>query len=613
MQPNKILKNEKGFTLMELLAVVAILAILMMLAIPMVLNHIQNSKVKSVVSSIDSYVKTIMGEANYLTYDFTKENTIYAIPIECIELEQGGKMALGQWMQANNDYWAYVLVQYDSTGPTYNYAFTFKDSLGYSLYPTKIDLIKEDNDLIDLELDIVKPQTGVYTNYTASDNWKNSGFKLNSTTQLRVLEAESQGIQGDGENTCTLCQVGTNYEQVEEEKVIRQEELEPTEGTLINSGTNSNNVFGKEMNKSDIESITVTDNKRGASSAIEWWDASVEQNLSIKAWILDEDNNGKYELYIGQKNGVTAPADSSSLFYGYSYAKKVDVKKLNTSNVTSMYMMFTLNGAKDLDLSTWDTRKVTTMQGMFGFCNFNSLNISNFNTSNVTNMTSMFALSYGIKSIDLSHFDTRKVIEMAGMFSNSDFETINLTGWNTANVINMANMFYGSNVKSLNLSHFNTTKVTDMSGMFFAARELTTLNLSNWNTSNVTSMQDMFWATEKLTSLNISNFNTSKVTNMANMFRESGIGTLTLGSNFNTSKVTDMRDMFYDSPNIKTTITIRNQNSSTLSMIFIDAATSSTARIYVKYDYASQSAVQEAVNIAKSINSNVKVTLNGRV
>ena len=211
-------KNNNGFTLIELLAVIVIMGILMMAAMPLVLNQIQNSKIKSVVSSIDSYVKTIMGEANYLTYDFTAENTIFAIPIECIELEQGGEMALGQWMQANNDYWAYVLVQYDSEAPTYNYAFTFKDSLGYSLYPTNIDLIKEKSNLIKLELDVTKPTTGLYTNYTSEENWAKSGFELNATTQLRVLEAESDGIQGDGVNTCTLCQKGSNYTQVEEEK-----------------------------------------------------------------------------------------------------------------------------------------------------------------------------------------------------------------------------------------------------------------------------------------------------------------------------------------------------------------------------------------------------------
>ena len=609
----KRINNRSGFTLIELLAVICIMAILLMIAVPFVLKNIHNSKIRSVTVSIDSYIKTLSGSVNALDYNFTAENTIFAIPIECIELEQGGEMAIGQWLQANNKYWAYVLVQYDYTEPSYSYAFTFKDSSGYGLYPTSGDLIRENDNMIQLNLELTKPETGLYTNFVSEENWSNSGFKLNSTTQLKVLEAESKHKYGDGVDTCTLCQVGSNYEQVEEEKLIKQEELEPTEGTLINTGTSSNNVFGKEMNKSNIESITIMDNKQGARNAIEWWDASVEKNLSIKAWILDEDENGKYELYIGQKDGVTAPTDSSSLFYGYSYAKKVDVKKLNTSNVTNMYMMFTLNAAQDLDLSTWDTSKVTNMQGMFGFTNFNSLNVSNFNTSNVTNMTSMFGLSQGVKSIDLRHFDTRKVTSMKGMFLSSGFETINLSGWNTANVTDMANMFYGTKAKTLNLSHFNTAKVTDMSGMFFSASNLTSVNLSNWNTSNVTNMQDMFWATEKLASLNISSFNTSKVTNMANMFRESAIGTLNLGSNFNTSKVTDMTWMFLESPNINTTITLRRQTASSINMMFWDAATSSTARINVYADSSSYSAVSDEIYITKYDTANEKVYLKGRV
>ena len=48
-------------------------------------------------------------------------------------------------------------------------------------------------------------------------------------------------------------------------------------------------------------------------------------------------------------------------------------------------------------------------------------------------------------------------------------------------------------------------------------------------------------------------------------------------------------------------------------MMFIDAATASTARIYYYTDSTSYNAVTEAVTVARNINSNVKLTYKGRV
>ena len=46
------------------------------------------------------------------------------------------------------------------------------------------------------------------------------------------------------------------------------------------------------MPKSEIETIYTLDNIDIPETAIATWDASQEQNGTITAWILDEDNNG---------------------------------------------------------------------------------------------------------------------------------------------------------------------------------------------------------------------------------------------------------------------------------------------------------------------------------
>ena len=503
-------KNNKGFTLVELLAVIVIMGILMMAAMPLVLNQIQNSKVKSVVSSIDSYVKTVMGEANYLTYDFTAENTIFAIPIECIALEQGGEQALGQWLHANDDYWAYVLVQYDSEAPTYKYAFTFKDSLGYSLYPTSIDLIKEKSKLIKLELDVTKPQTGLYTSYTSEENWEKSGFELNETTQLRVLEAESDGILGDGVNTCTLCQKGDNYAQVEEEK---QNTDELPMLNSLNSILANNDIpyFYGMIDR--IKSITF-ETSINIPNGTDTYDFTATKNGKVISFVRNHPTeSGYYDLAIQGDGAVYANPDSSYLFSIFPSLNKINnIHLLNTSKVENMQAMFSHIPIAELNLSSWDTRKVTNMSYMFQSTGIGAGQFKvtlGFDTSNVTNMSHMFDVVDDIDGLKTIYeinlgdkFNTSKVTDMSSMFSgvgmqNESFSLDLGNKFDTRNVTNMSLMFagmaYSTTTFSLNLGDkFDTSNVTNMDRMFVNVGRSSrpfTIDCSNWNVDKVTNYE----------------------------------------------------------------------------------------------------------------------------
>ena len=210
------MKNKKGFTLIELLAVIVILGLLMAIAIPSVTKYITQSRKKTVVSTIGNYITAMVNEVNDLTYTFTGDNTIYAVPIECIALERGGTNPFGHWLHANDAYWAYVLVQYDDETSSYTYGYTFKDSAGYGLYPTAQPKLNEQGKQIQTGLSLSKPTSGKITSTTAVTNW--NGFNVDGTTSLVVLEAESEGNSGDGEYTCTLQQKGDNYVENENNK-----------------------------------------------------------------------------------------------------------------------------------------------------------------------------------------------------------------------------------------------------------------------------------------------------------------------------------------------------------------------------------------------------------
>ena len=154
----------------------------------------------------------ISQEVNNLNYEFFDYNVIYSVPVECLGVEKGGTSPLGEWHQANNSYWAYVLVQSDNEKLSYTYGFTFKDSSGYGLYPTANEKIDKNGSQLEQNLDLKKLKNGGVEKITSVSNW--NGFNVDSTTNLKVLRAEEVGIQGDGINTCTLRQKGENYEQV---------------------------------------------------------------------------------------------------------------------------------------------------------------------------------------------------------------------------------------------------------------------------------------------------------------------------------------------------------------------------------------------------------------
>ena len=201
--------NQKGFTLIELLAVIVILGLLMAIAIPSVTRYITQSRKKTVTSTIGNYIGAVITEVNDLTYAFTRSDTVYALPIECIALERGGTSPLGEWMQANDSYWAYVLVQYDVDNSKYVYGYTFKDSNGNGMYPTVQSKIDTKGNQIQTGLNLSRPKNGNVTSIAEVDKWV--GFEVDSTTELVVLEAESENVPGDGKTTCTLQQKGKNY------------------------------------------------------------------------------------------------------------------------------------------------------------------------------------------------------------------------------------------------------------------------------------------------------------------------------------------------------------------------------------------------------------------
>ena len=533
------MKNKKGFTLIELLAVIVILGLLMAIAIPSVTKYITQSRKKTVTSTIGNYIGALVNVVNDLTYTFTGYNTVYAVPIECIALERGGTNPFGHWLHANNSYWAYVLVQYDDETSSYRYGFTFKDSAGYGIYPTAQSKLNEQGKQIQTGLDLSRPQTGKVTTITDTDNW--NGFAVDSTTDLIVLKAASEGEVGDGETTCTLQQKGDNYAQVEQEKEeekadenIPEEELP----MLVNLGTL--NVDGMDT----IQNIIFETSINIPDDAYFSMDLSSTGNGKVMGYV---DLNG--DLYIQGDGKIYAPYDSSYLFSKFTSVQEIkNIEVLNTSKTTNMLYMFAfMQNLKSLNLNGFDTSKVTDMRNMFAGTGDLSTSFTldlgeKFDTSKVTNMKNMFnRTGYNSKVfiLDLGEkFDTSNVTDMEGMFAYTGFNSTGFTldlgdNFDTSNVVRMTNMFgqtgFKSSVFTLDLGDkFDTSNVVSMSTMFNQTgynSPVFTLDLGDkFDTSNVMSMYYMFVDTgynSSLFKLDCSNWNVDKVNSYTDFNRGS--------------------------------------------------------------------------------------------
>ena len=351
--------------------------------------------------------------------------------------------------------------------------------------------------------------------------------------------------------------------------------------TLMYQGSYSSSTFGKSIDRSNFESITTFTSNEVPLDAIDSWDCSAQTRGSVMCWYTDKDNNNKYELYIGQVDGVNANPNSNYAFYNFTNLDLIDLTNLNTSQVTKMSYMFGSLGSSSTNLEIigldgFNTSNVTNMSRMFDNTGLHSTNlnigdISGWDISKVTDMSYMFfSTGYYATTLiinNVNNWDVSNVENMYRMFSQTGrnlptFDIIDLSNWDTSKVTNMSYMFTHSGSNSTtwsvgDLSGWDTSKVTNMSHMFDSAGINATTwsvgDLSGWDTSKVEYMNSMFSSAGMNATTfnvgNIGNWTTSNVTTMESMFAHAGCysRTLYIGdlSNWNVSNVTTMYGMFW--------------------------------------------------------------------
>ena len=590
--------NKKGFTLVELIATIAIILLLGLIVTPKVMNVINENRIKG-YEEIERRLEEAAGK--YIIENYT-DSSLPFIKIEKNQLIEGKYIDEIYDLKDKSVCDAYVIVS------DLNNVASFKPILNCSNYISSAVI----------KLDVILNQ-GTSSQEFASEYNTGEVITLETPTKLGYNFAGWEVTSGNSklnENVLTIGNMDTIVSALWEEKEYILT-VNPNKGSLnqkfkekyksgetinLNVPTRKGYVFiGWEVTtgNSIISGNTFTMGTEDTVITAIWGIAQAIYTGSDNtlAFILSDHSYKVGETYDGKTITNVYTRFETTAYTSYLsipwYSIRENVKNVVFTNTISpiktAYWFYEFKNCESLDVEKLDTSNVTDMQYMFfqtGYnaTTFNIGNLDNWDTSNVTDMSSMFDhAGYNAETfnvVGLDSWNTSNVTDMSYMFfgagrSATTWDIGNLSNWDTSNVTNMKDMFYyaGSSATTWNignLSNWDTSNVTNMYEMFQSAGgSAPTFNigdLSNWNVSKVTAMDYMFFrAGYAATSFNIgdlSNWNVSNVTNMNAMFEYAGRSATTFDigdlSGWNTANVTDMSYMFHDAGRSATTWDIGN-------------------------------------------------------
>ena len=453
--------NKKGFTLVELLAVIAILAILVIIALPNVLKMYNDSKKNAFMTDAQNLAKEV--SSKYIS-ESMKGNKVTVISNKQNPLDMTGREL------------------------EYNFELDSQGKIKNMIVSNGTYCISTNKDYTKITRDDISDKCSYNDLYKTVGTLKNKFYEESGRTDRSLVS--SIVFYSDGRTIN-----GAESYDVSEKKdgSIKMYVSQNTENTSLLDLTIVAN--GKIAFPEDSSSLFAFYRLYGCGSYV----ANL-QNLQFNNSI-----------------DTSKVVDMNSMF-AWSKTTTLDLNSFDTSNVANMSRMFANSQATEIKgLNKFNTSKVTDMSWMFDGSKVTTLDLSSFDTSNVTKMNSMFYNSATTEIKGLNKFNTSKVTNMGHMFYNSKATTLDLSSFDTSKVTDMRFMFDNSVATTLDLSNFDTTNVTNMTGMFYYSDATEIKGLNKFNTSKVTDMHYMFTSSKALT-LDLSSFDTSKVTNMSWMF-----------------------------------------------------------------------------------------------
>ena len=437
--------NKKGFTLVELLAVIAILAILVIIALPNVLKMFNDAKKNSFLTEAKTLVQDV--SSKYIS-ESMKGNKLSVISNKKNSLDLSGRDL------------------------EYSFELDSKGKIKNMIVSDGTYCISTTKDYTKITKSDISENCSYEELYNIAGTLKNKFYEESGRTDKSLVS--SIVFYSDGRTIN-----GSESYDVSEEKdgSVKMYVTQNTEDSSLVDLTIVAN--GKIAFPEDSSYLFAFYKVRSCEPVI--------SNISL----------------IEFNNSVdTTKVTNMSYMFRVGETTALDLSSFDTSNVTDMSEMFQYSNATVLNLSSFNTSKVTDMSGMFYSSEATTLDLSSFDTSKVTDMKYMFGGSKAT-TLNLSSFDTSKVTDMSDMFGGSKATEIKgLNKFNTSKVTDMRGMFTYSEVMMLDLSSFNTSKVTRMSDMFERCEATTgyakdAQTAAKFNNSAVTGIPDTLKFTVK--------------------------------------------------------------------------------------------------------------------
>lgn len=427
---------KKGFTLVELLAVILLLGVVAMIAIPNVSKIIEESKIKAAELSVDNYIRGVkeLIAANNLNIDLnenevTKDYTLKTLKTKGLDVE--GKISN-------------AIVTVNASGKIIHGAFCINGlSVDYIDGKAKYDITKDycveeirgtstlvNSFLATGEELAVVPQANYNSNYTVipllSESMYDDERAAYMQWQYRRAITDIHFVDYiDLSNAVELIEGGNYWDLSEErdESIIGW--IEVDEGPYNDAVPMSNNINNN-------------------------WERS-SKKYKLSPLTQNPMSFYKVSLYIGSENYIYAPKDCTGLFSHMQYINLIEFDNFYTDEVEIMDGMFGVTGSYseefEMDVSSFNTSNVTSMWGTFSMLASDATKVridglSNWSVDNVETMEYMF-YSVGHYSElfyidDISSWSTVSVVNMEDMFRSMAYYAdyfLDLRSWDVSSVI----------------------------------------------------------------------------------------------------------------------------------------------------------------------------------
>ena len=343
-------KKKRGFTLVELLAVIVILAVILVIAVPRIMSVIKDAK----LGSIESTAKLIASTAES-RYESKKALGLDVGDLKCSDVAS-----------LSNDYGT-CKITFDNNGVA---TVVINGKKGGKFDNLACQGTKDNMTCTEGEISTSRKCT---TTDTLADNLKfvdgQYTYTYNSSSQgwSVVLTDKSS----TNPVTTELCGTINDKPIVSMHEMFWNSKAESIDLSSFDTSkvTDMNNMFSYSAATSlDLSSFD-TSNVTDMSSM---FSRSKVTTLDLSSFDTSKVTNMHY------------------MFLSSAATEIKGLEKFNTSKVTDMNGMFSGNEVTSLDLSSFDTSKVTDMSTMFYGSKVTTLDLSSFDTSNVTDMSGMF-------------------------------------------------------------------------------------------------------------------------------------------------------------------------------------------------------------------------------